>query len=89
MGRNESNQRNKQTQPHKILVLNWHMQSHSLSMHLKKSSGAICFLPGLNARKPVFGVSHKVNFELDSSATETSKKIEVLLVASIDMIPSN
>ena len=40
------------------------------------------FLPGLNARKSVFGVSDIVNFELDSSATETSKKIEVLLAAS-------
>ena len=41
---------------------------------------------GLVARKPVFGVSEKGSFELVSSATETSKNIEIPPVASLHMI---
>ena len=44
---------------------------------------------GPDARKPVFGVSEKVRLKLVSSATETSKKSQILLVASFDMILSN
>ena len=40
------------------------------------------------ARKPVFGVSDKVRFKPVSSATETSCKIDILLVARLDMILS-
>ena len=40
---------------------------------------------GLDARKPVFGVSDKPV----SSATESSKKIEISLVASLDMMLTN
>ena len=36
--------------------------------------------------KPVFGVSEKARLKPVSLATETSYKIEVLLVASLDMI---
>ena len=43
---------------------------------------------GLDARKPVFGVSEKVRFKPACSATETSKKLEILLVASLGMILS-
>ena len=41
---------------------------------------------GLVARKTVFGVSEKGSFELVSSATETSKNIEIPPVASLHMI---
>ena len=41
---------------------------------------------GLVARKPVFGVSDKASFKPVSSAAETSQKIEISLVASLDMI---
>ena len=41
---------------------------------------------GLVARKPVFRVSNKVSFKQVSSATETSLKIEISLLASLDMI---
>ena len=44
---------------------------------------------GLEVTKPVFGVSNKVRHKPVSSATETSYKIEILLVASLDMILSN
>ena len=37
---------------------------------------------GLVARKPVFGVSDKERFKPVSSATETSKKIDISFVAS-------
>ena len=43
---------------------------------------------GLVARKPVFGVSSKASFKPVSSATETSKKIEISPVSSLDMILS-
>ena len=39
--------------------------------------------------KPVFGVSDKARFKPVSSATEVSQKIEISLVASLDMILSN
>ena len=39
--------------------------------------------------KPVFGVSDKGRLNPVSSATETSKKIEISLVVSIDIILSN
>ena len=38
--------------------------------------------------KPVFGVSDKARLKPVSSATQTSKKIEILPVASLDMILS-
>ena len=44
---------------------------------------------GLIATKPVFGVSDKVRFKPACSATETSYKIEVSLVASLDILLSN
>ena len=44
---------------------------------------------GLIAPKPVFRVSNKTRLKPVSSATETSWKIEILLIASIDMIMSN
>ena len=44
---------------------------------------------GVIATKPVFGVSNKARLKPVSSATETSWKIEILLVPSIDMIMSN
>ena len=44
---------------------------------------------GLDAIKPVFGISEKVRLKPVSSVTETSYKIENWLVASLDMIPSN
>ena len=44
---------------------------------------------GLDMRKPVFGVSKKESFKPVSSVTETSKKIEISLVASLDMVLSN
>ena len=44
---------------------------------------------GLVAGKPVFGVSDKASFKPVSSATVTSQKIEISLVASLDMILSN
>ena len=40
---------------------------------------------GLVARKPVFGVSDKVRFKPACSATETSQKVEISLVASLDL----
>ena len=44
---------------------------------------------GLDVSKPVLGVSDKVRFKPVSSATEINQKIEILLVASLDMILSN
>ena len=41
---------------------------------------------GLVATNPVFGVANKARLKTASSATETSKKIEILLVANLDMI---
>ena len=38
------------------------------------------------ATKPVFRVSVKASFKPVSSATETSSKNEILLVASLDMV---
>ena len=43
---------------------------------------------GLVARKPVFGVSDEVILKPVCSATETSKKIEISLVGSLDIILS-
>ena len=39
---------------------------------------------GRDATKPVFGVSDKVKFKSACSATETSWKIEILLIAILD-----
>ena len=50
---------------------------------------AMKIILGLDARKPVFGVSAKARFKPACSATETNKKIEILLVASLYMILSN
>ena len=50
--------------------------------------GCCYYNMGLVARKPVFGVSSKVSFKPVSSATETSKKIEISPVSSLDMILS-
>ena len=41
---------------------------------------------GLVARKPVFGVSDKATLKPVCSATETSYKVEISPVASLDMI---
>ena len=41
---------------------------------------------GLVMTKPVFGVSHKASFKPVSSATETSLKIKISLVAGLDKI---
>ena len=56
---------------------------------------SVCFIRvhschmGLDARKPVFGVSDKSETQPVSTATETCLKIEILLVAlSLDMILS-
>ena len=44
---------------------------------------------GLDATKPVFGVSDKARLKPVSSATESSYKIEMLLVVSLDKVLSN
>ena len=44
---------------------------------------------GLVVTKPVFQVSDKVRLKPVSLATETCKKIEILLVANSDIILSN
>ena len=44
---------------------------------------------GLNATKPVFGVSEKARLKPVSAATETSSINEISLVASLDIILSN
>ena len=44
---------------------------------------------GSGTRKPVFCVSEKVRLKPVSSATETSEKKEILLIANLDMIHSN
>ena len=41
---------------------------------------------GLVVTKPVFGVSNKARLKPVSSATETSKKIKISLMTSLDMI---
>ena len=41
---------------------------------------------GLDATKSVIGVSEKARLKPVSSATETSKKVEFSLVASLDMV---
>ena len=43
---------------------------------------------GLVTRKPVFAVSGEVRFKLACSATETSQKVEISLVASLDVLLS-
>ena len=43
---------------------------------------------GLVAKKPVFGVSDKARLKPVSSATETSYKTEISLVASLNMVLS-
>ena len=43
---------------------------------------------GLDASKPAFGVSDKARLKPVSSATETSYKLENLLVANLDVILS-
>ena len=44
---------------------------------------------GLVVRKPVFGISDKARLKPACSARETSWKIEMLLVTSLDVILSN
>ena len=44
---------------------------------------------GRGARKPVFRISDKVRFKPACSATETSSKNEISLIASLDIILSN
>ena len=65
-------------------------QKQNLKTHMR-----IHFKPGdnqwnmdLHVTKPVFGVPDKVRFKPACSATETSLKIEISLVASLDMILS-
>ena len=43
---------------------------------------------GLDATKPAFGVSDKASFKSVSLATETSYKVEISPVASLDTIHS-
>ena len=43
---------------------------------------------GLDAIKPFFGASDKAGLKCVYSSTETSQKIEILLVASLNMILS-
>ena len=43
---------------------------------------------GFDVTKPVFGASEKARLKPSFSATETSWKIEILLVASLDMVIS-
>ena len=52
---------------------------------LKKVGYNMC----CDVRKPVLGVSDEVSFKLACSATETSLKIEIPLIVSLDMIISN
>ena len=60
----------------------------SLSMLLckKKISWTSWNHLGLVATKPVFGVSDKARLKPACPATETSKKITILLIASLDVI---
>ena len=44
---------------------------------------------GRDVKKPVSGVSNRVIFKLACSATETSLKIEISLISSLDMILYN
>ena len=44
---------------------------------------------GLDATKPVFGVSYKARFKPVVSATEANLNIEISLVPCLDMILSN
>ena len=44
---------------------------------------------GLDARKPVFGVSYKARLKPVSSATETRQNSEISVVASLDVILFN
>ena len=44
---------------------------------------------GRDGRKPVFGVANKARLKPVSSAAETSHKIEISLLASLDMIVPN
>ena len=44
---------------------------------------------GIDARKPVFGIPDQVRLKPVYSPTETSWNIQILLVASLDMILSN
>ena len=48
----------------------------------------IIIIMGLDARKPVFGVSDEARLNPVPSATGTSLKIEISLVASLDLILS-
>ena len=43
---------------------------------------------GSDVTKPVFRISDKVRFKPACSATETSQKVEISLVASLDVILS-
>ena len=49
----------------------------------------LCINMGSDVKNTVFGVSDKVRFKPACSATKTIYKIEILLVASLDMIPTN
>ena len=50
--------------------------------------GKTYFILGLVVRKPVIGVSAKASFKPVSSATETSKNIEISPVASLHILLS-
>ena len=58
-------------------------------LHPFHNNGLHILSKRFNASKPVFGVSDTVRLKPVSSATETSQKIENLLVARLDMILSN
>ena len=61
---------------------------HSIKFLIFLCSADIYFM-GLHVRKPVFRVSDEVRFQPACSATETSYKIEISLIASLDMILSD
>ena len=61
---------------------------HSIKFLIFLCSADIYFM-GLQVRKPVFRVSDEVRFKPACSSTEISYKIEISLIASLDMILSD
>ena len=73
----------------------WHYNYFKISFLALKGNILSLFMQccyehhfSLVATKPVFGVSDKMRFKPACSATETSLKIEISLVASLDMVLS-
>ena len=61
---------------------------HSIKFLIFLCSADIYFM-GLHVRKPVLQVSDEVRFKPTCSATETSYKIEISLIAILDIILSD